>query len=320
MKPFIVLVFAIIVLVLLFVFYPLILGFFSPLDNSKVIMSGLAKAQTGAFLGELVYLGALVYEKGHGIEKDFFENNGLIFSVECTSPSLCCQKGVLIEEGCDKVVSWDNTFFSVKERKAIQTFLRCIEKERVFLCKLFVGDKPAQAKIDSVEFVGLNELGESEIRLILTNSGEQVLANGRLSLELYKKNNESWERTYYDSNRKEFELIKPGSFETVIWPINPSNIGQYKAVFLFEAENSGFSRREVFFEKTSLGNCVSGEKIELIYDPVEGVYQQFYSCSGCNYAYECVSKLNGVFGKTFYPYSKDKSYCKKSSEFGECID
>ncbi len=320
MRPFDILVYAIIALALLVIFYPLISGFFTPLDNSKLIGSGLIKAQTEAFLGELVYLGALVYEKNTNIEKDFFEQKGLIVSIECTSPTLCCQRGVLNEGDCDNVVNWDYTFFSVKEKKSLHTFLRCIEKEDVFLCKVFIGDEPAQAKIKSASFLGLNESGENEIKLILTNSGKQILANGRLSLELYKKNNDVWEKTYYDSNAKEFKSITPESLETVFWPLNPANLGQYKAVFLFEAENAGFSRKEVIFEKTLSSSCFSGSEIESVYDPVERVYQQFYSCSGCNYAYECVSKLNSAFGKTFYPYSKDKSYCKKSSEFGDCFN
>ncbi len=321
MNTFDLLIYAIAAIALVAVFLALAQNFPGAENNSTLIKKSLDEARLDPNLGKTFLVGTLNYEKNNLMSSSGLAPQGVLLSIECINPDYCCvRKSQQIKnQTCDKYFEWDYDYMQAVQTKKINTFVRCVDIEQINTCKVFVGTSPAQAEIESVENIGENSMGNTEIKVTLTNSGTSTLAQGSATLKLYKKASEKWIQTNYETDVQEVELIQPNEKKILYWEVNPANLGEYRATIKFEANNAGFNERSVDFNKMENNFCTATGIGETVYSAKNNNYKELHTCEGCNDAYECVNawnKKNAI--TTFLPESKDYAYCVKSSENGSC--
>jgi hypothetical protein len=322
MKVFEIVVYAIAALALIVLFMSLMTQFIkqeNPLDQIK---KSIDVAQTQNMQGKTYQVGYLSYPSGFfTLTKDITLSDKVIISIECNDPINCCPKQGDSGSGekCTKAVQWDYNFIRMNEGKKLLTSTRCIRIDGVPVCKIYFGSIPAQAAITKLELVGDNS-GATQVKMILKNTGSTGIAYGTVSLNLYKKISDGWVLTDYNSQPKEVQPIAPQETQNVFWDISPDTIGDYKAEFLFEALNAGNDRNSIIFTKKTNSNCLIDEtQTDTVQDPSTGLYQENHYCTGCNYSHECVGAWSKKLpGTTFQSYSKDQTYCTKTSYNGTC--
>lgn len=316
MKPFEILVYAIIALAVLIIAFFAYQNFLAPKPAIDFVKNAVNSASGEPTLGHLVEMRALHYTQGTEIRSSNFASAVRLAKIECINPNICCEKG---ETPCKKSVEWDETRYKVTETKNIDTYARCSKDSALTLCTVYVGTTPAQAKIDKLSLSGNNSSGETEISVVLKNTGKVILPQGTNYVILYKKGSEGWVLTDYNAEPKLIAPIQPGETQTVFWALNPKNYGQYRAKFVFEGTESGFDSNTIEFEKTTNTTCQTAQETDTIADPQAGNYQEIRSCTGCNYAFECTNAWKTKEpGIDFYNVSAAQTYCIKTTADGAC--
>lgn len=321
MNTFDLLIYAVAAIALVAVFLAIAQNFPVLESNSTLIKKALDDARLDPNLGKTFLVGALNYDKTSLMSSSGLAPEGLLLSIECTSPEYCCirKSQQTLNQTCEKSFEWDYDYIQAIQTKKINTFVRCIDIDQINTCKVFVGSAPAQAEIESIEDIGKNSNGNTEIKVTLTNIGASTLAQGNATLKLYKKASEKWIQTNYEADLQEIDLIQPNEKRLLYWEINPVNLGEYRITIKFEANNAGFNEKSLDFNKTENTFCTTKAIGETVYDAENNNYKELHTCEGCNYSYECVnawSKKNAII--TFFPESKDYSYCIKMSADGSC--
>lgn len=321
MNTFDLFIYAVAAFALIAVFLAIAQNFPQTEDTSTIIKTALNEARLDPNLGKTFSVGALDYEKERLINSSGLQIQGTMLSIECTDPNYCCIRASQENqsEKCDKYFEWDYDFIRAIKTKKINTFVRCVDIDTINSCKVFVGLSPAQAKVISVENIGTNSSGNTEIKATVSNAGSTPLSLGVATVKLFKKVDEDWESTNYDSDPQEAILIQPNEEKILYWEINPVNLGTYRVTIRFEANEAGFDENHVDFNKTENSSCKVQSIGDTVYSAENNNYQEIHSCEGCNYAYECAnawSKKNP--NVTFYPQSRDYSYCIKQTEEGNC--
>lgn len=316
------LIYGIAAITTIILFFILIQYVLAPESNTKIIASSIDRAQTQTNLGKTVNLGLLLYEEDYRLQKTDLAKDKPIISFECTNPNYCCiRKGEQDKKyECDKQVSWDYDYFSTNLTQKILTSTRCIRVDGVGVCRVYLGSLPAQAAIDKLEVLE-DKAGIGELKVTLKNTGSQQLALGKNSLKLYKKANDgSWALTDYYSDSKDVPNIIPGEKSAILWSINPTNSGTYKAEFKFEGQNAGFDQNAIEFVIDKTLSCiVTDTENQTIPNSENTYFEEIHYCAGCSYSFDCANawtKKTG--GKVFYPLDKDSAYCIKETYDGNC--
>jgi hypothetical protein len=321
MNTFDILIYAIIAIILVAIFLALAQNYPTLESTSSLIKKSLEEARLDPNLGVTFLTGNLDYEKGTLLNASGLAPQGALLSIECTNPEYCCIRDSQKSQNqiCEKNFEWDYDFIRVQQTKKINTFVRCIDLDQVNTCKVFIGSSPAQAQIEKIENIGENSNGNTEIKVTLTNSGHASLALGIATLKLYKKSNTQWIQTDYESNPKEIDIILPNEKKLLYWELTPTNLGQYRIMVKFEANNAGFSESTMDFNKTKNDFCKITNIGEVIYNATNDNYEELHNCEGCNYAYECANAWGEKNSqKIYFPKSKDYAYCIRLSANGSC--
>lgn len=315
MKPFDILVYAIVAVVLLFVLYSIISVYFQPATLNSVIKGDITKARSDAFAGKLVPIEYNLIPGDTTIIASSFKDTKLLVSVECVDPKICCNRG----EICGKEVEWDYGQARVKQEIKAVLFTRCVNEQGIDTCKIYIGEKPAQAKIYQTAM--LKQEGQiTYIKVTAGNSGEQNLALGSHTLALYKKANQDWIDTGEEFEPKTADLLAPQQTQTVVWELQALPLGDYKATVKFEAPNAGYDQNNITFTVSQGNTCIiSGQQTQTIADVSSGKYEEIHYCTGCLYGYECAAAWNeNQPGKSFIAVDKDSAYCIKDTYEGAC--
>jgi hypothetical protein len=321
MNTFDVLVYAIVAIALIAIFLALAQNF-PPLDSaSSLIKKSLDEARLDPNLGKTFLVGALNFERDNIMSATGLAPQGILLSIQCTNPEYCCiQKSQQIQNQlCEKNFDWDYDFIRTIQAKKTNTFVRCIDIDKVNTCKVYVGLSPAQAKVEKIENIGENTSGNTEIKVTLTNSGAATLALGTATLKLYKKANSDWIQTDYELDPQEVEMIQPNENKILYWELNPMNLGNYRIMVNFEAKEAGFDESTMDFNKTQNKFCVATKIGEVIYNVQNNNYEELHNCEGCNYAFECANAWGEKNKQKIYlPKSKDFAYCIRLTAEGSC--
>lgn len=319
MNTFELLIYAVAGLALLLVFFQFINPYFQETNHLKEIQNGIENAKLSNNLGKTMNLGTFTYPKDATILTTSFDKAVTLVAIECNSPQNCCQMKSAQNEKCTKAISWDSTFFTANFAKSIPTYTRCIMNTGLYICKIYVGATPAQAVIEKAELNSTGGETGTGVKLTLKNSGSVPITNATVSFELQKKGPSGWEATDYAAETKTIEMLNSGDRNTLYFTINPSNTGEYRAEFTFEAQNGGFDKKDFDFNKTTNTSCTATTIGETLFNPDTNTYKELRECGGCNYAYECVGAWQSKEGATaFYPETKDAAYCEKQTADGAC--
>lgn len=321
MNTFDVLIYAIVAIILVAIFLALAQNYPAMESTSSLIKKTLQEARLDPNLGITFHAGTLDYERDFLFDVSALAPQGVLLSIECNNPEYCCiresQKSQ--NDTCEKNFKWDYDFIRATETRKINTFARCIDIDQVNTCKIFVGTSPAQAKVEKIENIGENSNGNTEIKVTLTNSGNTPLALGIATLQLYKKAGSSWVQTDYELDTQEVEMIMPNEKKLLYWEINPINLGEYRIMVNFQAQEAGFNESTMDFNKTQNNFCKITTIGEIVYNAVNNNYEELHNCEGCNYAYECANAWGERNAQIIYlPKSKDYAYCIKLSAEGSC--
>jgi hypothetical protein len=314
-------VYAAVALVIVIIFLIITQNFPQMEGTSSLIKKALDEARLDPNLGKLSLIGTLSYDKDTLMTADGVSPQGVLTSIECTNAELCCirksQQNAI--DKCKKVFEWDYDFVKPIESRKTNTFVRCIDIDQINTCKVYIGSTPAQAEIESVEKIGENSQGNTEIKAILTNTGANTLANATATLTLNKLVNGKWIQTDYEQDSREIQILQSGEKEILYWEIKTTNMGEYQAKIYFEAKDAGFSEKTLDFNKTQNNFCSETTIGETVYNAENNTYEELHNCETCNYAYECANAWSKRDAQTtYYPRSKDFAYCVKTSAEGSC--
>ncbi|MFA5361049.1 MAG: hypothetical protein WC290_01225 [archaeon] len=314
-------IYAIVAIVLVTVFLTIAQNFPPIEDASTMIKQNLDVARLDPNLGKLFLVGTLNYKKEDLITSTGLTPQGTLTLIECTNPEICCiRKSEQGEKNeCEKAFEWDYDYLKSIESRKVNTFVRCVDVDKINTCKVYIGLMPAQARVMNVENIGENNQGNTEIKTTLTNSGKTILTNAIAQLKLFKEINSHWVQADYEVDSQEIQMLQPGEEKILYWEIKTQNPGNYQATIIFEANNGGFDQNSIEFNKTQNTFCKGTIQGETIYNAQNDNYEELYHCEGCNYAHECANAWSTKNPKiTYYPKSRDYAYCIKNSLVESC--
>jgi hypothetical protein len=153
----------------------------------EVVKKNLDKAETqlGVFASQ-----DGTFSAGYSVQAEGFESPDRAVVFNCNSSLLCCEKG----EDCEKTIRWDNTgtkrFFSFSQEKTVPISTRC-RYEKLYICKVYIGEEPAQAKIGSLELntkeLDLAESNTLKAAFEIENTGKQDMVAMEVKARVFKK-------------------------------------------------------------------------------------------------------------------------------------
>ncbi|MCX6802370.1 MAG: hypothetical protein NT067_04630 [Candidatus Diapherotrites archaeon] len=203
-------VYVIVALVLAYLFFfqfaPLYLWKEAP---QEVVKKNLDKAETqlGVFASQ-----EGTFTAGYTVKAEGFESPDRAVVFNCNKDLFCCEKG----EDCEKAVQWDNTgikrYFSFSQEKIVPISTRC-RYEKIYICKVYLGEEPAQAKIDKLELdtqeLDLAESNTLKAAFEVENTGKQDMIALEVKARVFKKLESSdgaVEKIFKKEFSKEFPL------------------------------------------------------------------------------------------------------------------
>ncbi len=313
MKPFMLIVWAIVAVMLVLIVTSLFYSYLQPKSIAQELRESIEKAKSPIFIGKSVVLLDKSIANDTLFSRSIFDTVSDSVAFECNDPKDCCPKGEL----CDKPIEWTYTNIDFKSALQKNIYTRCYYEKSLAICRVYVGKAPAQATIVSSHELKRDASGVI-VSLKVINSGEITMAFGEANIILEKEASGKWVDTKDTFVKQEIDSLLPKAEHTFVWVINPTNIGKYRILFHFESINSGFDENTLVIDINKNSFCVVDET-QTNTIPSENTYREIHYCNGCNYAYECA----GVWGEnstgvTYTPYTKDETYCTKQTETGSC--
>jgi len=294
------LVYAVIVALLLFIFFAVFAPqYFWSEEPDRLIKTKLGAAETD--LGHYHH-GKTRFPEEFTVKAEGYESKSRSLVFECNSGVLCCPKG----EDCEgkKAIEWDNQtderFFSFKEEKPVEVSARCRE-EGFYICKVFIGEEPAQVDITSFEVsdteLDLMEKNWLKLKYKVENTGKQYMGGVRGIARLYKIKKLPFGQEPEKDLVKEFkdEIFSLGIGEEVEREIDIviEGNGDYQIEFVsFEENDETNYETETIEIKASgiveIGECIPGQTESEYYSEEKCRY--FFPCEDCKSLVECERK------------------------------
>lgn len=320
MKPFELLVWGIVAILLIFGVINLFNLFNFEEDITQEIKTGLKLAQTNDLLGHTIKLKTRELPKGTFLTKKTFEEERTSFAFECNNPKLCCIRLAEKDKNdiCINPVDWDYDKVLFNNLVTIKNSVRCIIVEKVPVCRVYLGSYPAQAKVLDIEYNKGNPSSTMKIRV--KNEGETNLVNGEIELVLQKKVEHEWKNTENQFPLQQISLLTPGQTHEFIFTIEIGTTGYYRALYKFGSQNSGYDTNNFDFNILTNEGCKANtnEYPQTMYWD-ENYNAEIRTCTNCNYAYECATVWQNIHPRVNYEImTKEKTYCLKISEGATC--
>ncbi|MFA5763245.1 MAG: hypothetical protein WC915_00350 [archaeon] len=280
MKPFDLLVWAIVSIILIIIMVTIFNSFFPQPDVITEINKKISLAETNFNLGTTVFVGNLQVPKDFFISQNSFGLTNRSVAIECTDQLACCNKN----DKCEKI-EWDNTYALFNQSKTLNIYVRCYENV-ISICKIYLGKDPAQATITKIDLTKTEE-NNFLFSIKTKNTGNTILAQGKLYGTIFKKVQSKWESTNIVSEIKTIETLLQDQEFSFVEEFNLTTPGEYRVEFNFSAENGGFDTNYFDFNIEKNTNCktIQGEETFIGTDPTKINTQKF--CEGCNFGYEC---------------------------------
>jgi len=311
MKVFELLIYAAVAIALIFLVINIFSSLFPQEDLLKELKQTVILAETPSELGQYTPLINKKVPKDFLLRQTFFELTKRSIAFECSNQSKCCIQG----EKCSKP-EWDLDFVKFKEQTTTNFYVRCIY-DKINICKIYFGKAPAQASIENIELLKENGTNKT-IKVVVKNTGDNILLLGNNELKLYKKVHFDFEPTNESFPTQQIESLMPNQEYEFIWNVETKTLGEYQIEAKFSSKNSGFNTKTFDFNAKENSVCYTNNTPgELIYDGNN--YWETKYCDGCNYAYECVSAWSNEKPNTKWNiFDKDTTYCIMQNETTSC--
>jgi len=255
-SPFKLLVYAIFAIALLSVFYFLIWPLLAPPSGTAEIERNLKASETmlGAGISKQLF-----FQQGEGFSGQTFDSQNRSVSFQCNSPELCCPR----EKECPLAIEWGNRAIKFNEPRNFWATTRCDFQNGLFVCRLYLGDLPAQLKIESLEMDEEFDLekGPVSFEIAVTNTGgmkaeqaEATVEISRISIEEGKQV-ETIAQEY--SKTEALGPIEQGGKATKTIFLELNENGSFKAKIRASGADAGFDETSRQFSTTGAeNNCM----------------------------------------------------------------
>ncbi len=307
-----------------FVFNQCFFNCSNPVDDISKLLDS-SQSELGITRGKKVN-----FQGDFGVNADIFDigsNSGgrsVVFS--CNNPVFCCpKKGNDVESECVNKIQWSDRSIFISQSKPIDIFTRC-RFEELFICKIFVGKKPAQFEVETSfsKNLNLDLFDYFDGKLLIKNSGnvEAIIVDIKADLyQVFFENGKKYRKfvsennfTLYPVLEKEVFPFFPGQEQEA--PIKVPVIGPGK----FELELIVFERTDEtnYFSQTIEFEAIGGsvESSCKVFEtetvirkdyPIDGNCFIEYNCSGCKFGFECQQAVSALGISVSSEYG-DKSF------------
>lgn len=310
---------AIVTITLLFIFFTYFMPWYFPEEH---LIAELKDALHSAEIGEGKLVGREIwFKESFVLNAVTLDTKTRTVAFNCNKQEFCCFK-----EACGKAIVWDERILQIKKPTKPELSVRCYFEE-LFICKIFLGEKPAQVKIEGIEFkeeVDLGRDGFLDLNVIVKNEGKLPVAELKTVLELKKKKTAFEKEEVGKKGLKEISL-GVGEKKKVEGKIEILNNGEYDLyIKIFEEQDlTNFAKARIEFKAIGgapeLGECKATEK-EFIYNIEEDGCAANYYCEGCKFAFLCAQKWSEKIGREVEAVSRKMAFETVSYEEGKCVD
>jgi len=284
-------VYAIVAVLVLWVFVTFMAPLFFPQENAlELLETSLGRAEAAPGKG---FVQTLLLEESQFLGQTFDSDRRSV-AFECNNPEICCfeaEKG----EDCSKKIEWDSRKIRVKQATEVEATTRCAYEHGLFVCKIYFGKKPAQVVIEKAEIGKKIDLDKekAEILLAVKNDGGGAITFGTINAkvyEIYLKDGKP-EKNYLESASASMELGSIAEGETIEKKIGLSlaEAGKYELELVVEGHEAGFDRHEIEFEAVGGSKCRALDCDEPIME--FGECRAMCSCANCLLSSNCEEKI-----------------------------
>ena len=315
MRPFMLLTYAIVALVITGLVVTLMMQYFPKENVFEKLRDGLDYSETTSNLGIAHYTGKLQIDKDLTITKTALNKDNISLAVECNDPEVCCPNS----EKCSKPIEWDYEKIRFKRDETIATYTRCEIYLDELICRIYFGQMPAQAKIINIDYIDNGGTINSIVKV--TNTGESELTIGQNSLRVLKKIGDEWIDTYNIYPAQEINLLTPKQEHSFVWETELMSGGEYKLEFTFEGTNAGHDTNSFELVVGENQNCQTIENVQEVQDLNETHIRIIRYCEGCKFGYECLAKwMERNDGENYEPYKTNSVYYVTNMPVDELCD
>ncbi len=256
-SPFRLLVYAIVAIAVTGLAYMIFVPWLFPLpDNIELIEKSLRASETGqgkSFISETYF------QNGEGFAGESFDTSSRNVAFICNNASLCCPR----DRECSLPIEWEGRQIKFNESRTVLVTTRCQLDFGLFACTVYVGEKPAQIEIDSVQVPEEADLsgGAMCFEVQFSNTGNQDAFETVVSIEVFEKYFEDgkWrERAYEEASESVVagELKAKQSMQKTVC-INLNQNGPFRAMVKAAGLEAGFDEKSVQFTAINApGSCM----------------------------------------------------------------
>lgn len=290
------LVMAVVVLALLFVFFSDFLRFFQPVQSTvEPIQNALTVAKLSQ--GKAIVISSPAYKTAGGLAKETFEDRGTQTVFECNSPFFCCDQDL----ACTDKTRWSQQRVTFGQNQTIPTFVRCHSQFDFFACRIFFGQKPSQLELANISYPKTVDLA-SEPNVSLSahvqNTGTLQNLPGTATLKVQKKQSDSIELITLQTFSQAIEPLaaqtttpRPVASQSLFFSIPLQTAGDYVLTLRVQSDNAGFDEREILIQVT--GQTASSCEADTNRPPEKSFNTETsecatkYFCQNCRFGFEC---------------------------------
>ena len=296
------LVYAIVTLAILALFFAYIMPIFFPTPNPTLILNenfNTAEMALGIGVTKEIYFQAT------GFTGETFDSDRRTIAFECNNGAVCCNIGQM-DENCSQKIEWNQRFIEVKEPLLISTTTRCSYQNRLFVCKVYFGKKPAQIEIVETTTKEKVDLGEETpaVNLTIRNSGEVPFFYGTVRRELFEVywDNGDWRKRslgdiVLDEN---FGGIQAEAQIEREYDLEISSAGKYSVKLRVSGDNAGFEEKSFDIEAVGGKKCTFRDCDAAGFE--EGECRARCYCQDC-LSFECENVVRTEVSERGWAYS-----------------
>ncbi len=288
--PFKLLVYAIAALAIIALFYSLVYPLLFPTEESiEIIEKSLRASETGQGMS---FTTNIFFHQGEGIQGETFDTKTRNVAFQCNGTNYCCPQGT----ECPLAVEWDNRSLKFNKSEVMPVTTRCDSIGGIYACNIYMGNKPAQLEIESMDFpkeVDLSQ-GPMSFHLKIKNTGEQDSNNIKVEVNVFQRYLEEgqWVERPVETGQhlEEIGILKPNQEIEKTISVGFNQNGEFKTKIKVSGVESGFEERIKEFKSTgATDQCkpTSCEKPEYL----GGECIARCHCEKCLYGYKCEEKI-----------------------------
>lgn len=323
MKPFELIVWGIVTIVLVFALMAIFGGLFQEEDLIERIENSLKNAQMPHSIGKTINVGTINLSQDQFLATNAFETTNKVLTIECNNENICCP----LNEECQKPIEWNQQNLKLKKTITTTSFVRCNLIQNYPSCKIYIGNRPAQATITNIELI--KQLGNSNIfEITVKNTGNTNLAFGNLNVNLFRKIDKSFQPINFELDTQDIQILPISTKHSFLWNIELDFAGEYKAEFIFSGENAGFDKNFIEFNTDPTTNCEIDinrfDQFEIVNEELlsQGyTMKEYHYCKNCNHAFECLAEWKIKHPNiNFNLETNDRVSCYSVSSGSTCIE